>query len=179
MLAQVCGVLSMAASVCSMQFKKRKMILTALFCLNLFAALNMVFLGSWAAAGVSFFAILEMVVNYLFERKKKPTPNLVVGLYIVGIVAIGVATYEKALDVLAVAGATVFCFTILTKKEQNIRRLMFLNQLLWLVFDVAVGAYALAGSNVLTLISTAVAYARYSKNNKVGKRRRCRSGRKK
>ena len=49
-IAQIFGVLSMASSVCSMQFKKRKAILIALFCLNTFAALNMVFLGSLSAA---------------------------------------------------------------------------------------------------------------------------------
>ena len=162
-MAQVFGTLSMVASICSMQFKRRKVILGALLCLNLFAALNMVFLGSWVAAYVSFFAILEMVVNYLFERKKKEVPKGVVGIYVVCNVALGALTWTGVLDVLPILAAIVFCFSLLAKEEQNIRKLMFVNQLLWLIFDATAGAYALVASNVLTLISTSVAIYRYGK----------------
>ena len=62
-MAQVFGVLSMAASICSMQFKRRKVILVALLCLNLFAALNMVFLGLWAVAYIRY--------NRINKKRKK------------------------------------------------------------------------------------------------------------
>ena len=162
-IAQVFGALSMASSICSMQFKKRKSILVALFCLSIFAALNMIFLGSWSATYITFFGVLEMLINYLFERKKKEIPKFVVAIYIMCNIALGVLTFEKALDVIPIVAAIVFCFTLLAKKEQNMRMLMFANQSLWLIFDVSVGAYVLAGSNVLTLISIAIAYNRYRK----------------
>ncbi len=165
-IAQFFGGLSIASSICSMQFKKRRTILIALFCLNFFAALNMVFLGSLSAAYISFFAIFEMLVNYLFERKKKDVPRWLVGIYIICNVALGLITFEKPIDVLPILAAIIFCFTISMKNEQNIRKLMFLNQCLWLVFDVAVGAYLLVGSNLFTLISTAIAYYRYGKKTR-------------
>lgn len=165
-IAQVFGALAMASSICSMQFKKRKTILIALLCLNVFSALNMVFLGSLSAAYITFFAIFEMLVNYLFERKGKTTPKYIVGLYVIGNIVIGALTFAKPLDVIPIVAAIIFCFTILTKNEQNIRKLTFLNQCLWLVFDICVGAYVLVCSNVLTLVSTAIAYYRYDKKSK-------------
>ena len=147
-----------------MQFKKRKLILMALFCLSIFAALNLIFLGSWSATYITFFGILEMFINYLFERKKKEVPRFVVGIYIICNIVLGALTFEKALDVIPILAAIAFCFTILAKNEQNMRRLMFVNQTLWLIFDVAVGAYVLACSNILTLISIVIAYNRYSKS---------------
>lgn len=78
-VAQGFGALSMVSSICSMQFKKRKQILIALLCLSVFAALNLIFLGSLSAAYITLFAILEMLVNYLFERREKTVPRLVVG----------------------------------------------------------------------------------------------------
>lgn len=163
LIAQFFGGLSMASAICSMQFKKRKKILIALLCLNLFAALNLIFLGSFSAAYISFFAIIEIIINYLFERKKKPTPKIVVVFYIIGNLILSALTFSKPLDILSLLAALTFCFTILTKNEQDIRKLMFLNQTFWLIFDVFVGAYVLVGSNILTLISTAVAYCRYRK----------------
>ena len=160
-IAQIFGGLSIAASVCSMQFKNRKTILIALLCLNLFSALNLIFLGSFSAAYITLFAILEMIVNYLFERKKKSTPKPVVVLYILVYIALGALTFAKPLDLLPLLAAIIFCFTVLTKDEQNIRKLMFLNQSLWLIFDLSVGAYVLVGSNILTLVSTANALYRF------------------
>ena len=160
-IAQIFGGLSIAASVCSMQFKNRKTILIALLCLNLFSALNLIFLGSFSAAYITLFAILEMIVNYLFERKKKSTPKPVVVLYILVNIALGALTFAKPLDLLPLLAAIIFCFTVLTKDEQNIRKLMFLNQSLWLIFDLSVGAYVLLGSNILTLVSTATALYRF------------------
>ena len=171
-MAQVCGALSMVSSVCSMQFKRRRAILVALFCLNLFATLNMVFLKSWAAAYISGFAMVEMVINYGFERKRNPVPRWLVGVYVGVIVALGAVNFAGVMDALPILAATVFCFTILMRKEQNIRKMTLVNQGLWLVFDASVGAYALVVSNVLTIISTAVAYVRYRKKSKRGRRKR-------
>jgi hypothetical protein len=171
-VAQVFGVLSMVSSICSMQFKKRRAILVALFCLSMFAALNMIFLNSWSATYITFFGILEMLINHLFERKKKEVPKFVVGIYIICNIVLGVLTFEKVLDVIPILAATVFCFTLLAKKEQSMRKLMIINQSLWLVFDLSVGAYALACSNILTIVSTAIAFHRTSKEEKEAKAKR-------
>jgi hypothetical protein len=149
-----------------MQFKKRKNILIALLCLNLFAALNMIFLNSFSAAYITFFAILEMIINYFFECKGKEIPKSLVALYIICNIIIGSLTFTGPLDTIPIAAAIIFCFTILTKNEQNIRKLMFVNQCLWLIFDISVGAYTLVCSNILTLVSTAIAYYRYGKATK-------------
>ncbi len=164
-IAQIFGILGIIASVCSMQFKKRKNIFIALLLLNLFSALNFVFLGSWASAYVCFFAIFEMIVNYLYEKKKKTTPQVVVALYILINIALGMIAFSGPLDILPILCALVFCGTILMKKEQNIRKATIINQTLWLVFDLIVGAYFFAVSNILTLISTGIALYRYKRKN--------------
>ena len=170
-VAQVFGVLGVIASVCSMQFKKRKTIFVVLLLLNLFSALNFVFLGTFASAYICFFAILEMAINYLFERKKKPVPKIVVGIYIIINILLGAISFAGPLDLIPICCALIFCATLLTKKEQNIRKLMILNQTLWLVFDLVVGAYFFAVSNVLTIVSTVVALYRFSKKRVKKKKR--------
>ncbi|MBQ7202051.1 YgjV family protein [Candidatus Saccharibacteria bacterium] len=162
-IAQIFGVLGVIASVCSMQFKKRRQIFIALLLLNLFSALNFVFLGTFSSAYVCFFAVAEMLINHLFERKNKPVPKWVVGIYIIVNILLGAIAFTGPLDVIPIVCALIFCATLLTKNEQNIRKLMLLNQALWLVYDLTVGAYFFAVSNVLTIISTAIALYRFSK----------------
>lgn len=174
-IAQVFGILGIAANVSSMQFKKRKQILIALLFLNLFSALNFVFLGTWSSTYISFFAVAEMIINYLFERKNKPVPKLLVALYIVINILLGMLTFTGPLDIVPIICAIIFCITILLKDEQQIRFAMLINQCFWLVYDLSVGAYMFAVSNVLTIISISIAIIRYSKKNP----RRRNNGRKK
>ena len=165
-IAQVFGFLGIVANVSSMQFKRRKQILVALLFLNLFSALNFVFLGTWSSTYISFFAVLEMIINYLFERKKKPVPKVLVAIYILINILLGMLTFTGPLDIVPIICAIIFCITILLKNEQHIRLAMFINQCFWLVYDVSVGAYMFAVSNVLTMISISIAIYRYNRKPK-------------
>ena len=160
-VAQIFGILGIIASVLSMQFKKRKHILIALLLLNLFSALNFVFLGSLSSAYVCFFAIIEMIINYIFEKNNKDVSKGVICIYIIINIILGMISYKTLIDILPIACALLYCGTILTKKETNIRKLMLANQSTWLVFDIVVKAYTFSISNILTIISTLIAMKRY------------------
>ena len=162
-IAQFFGILGIIASVLSLQFKKRKHILIALFLLNLFSALNFLFLGAYSSTYICFFAELEMLINLIFEKKKKDVPIVVIGIYIVINIILGLFTYKSSLDILPILCAIIYCMTILTKKESNIRKLMFANQSTWLVYDIIVKAYMFSISNILTLISIIIAMFRYDR----------------
>lgn len=160
-VAQIFGILGIIASVLSMQFKKRKHILIVLLLLNLFSALNFVFLGSLSSAYVCFFAIIEMIINYIFEKNNKDVSKSVICIYIIINIILGMISYKTLIDILPIACALLYCGTILTKKETNIRKLMLVNQSTWLVFDIVVKAYTFSISNILTIISTLIAMKRY------------------
>ncbi len=160
-VAQIFGILGIIASVLSMQFKKRKHILIVLLLLNLFSALNFVFLGSLSSAYVCFFAIIEMIINYIFEKNNKDVSKSVICIYIIINIILGMISYKTLIDILPIACALLYCGTILTKKETNIRKLMLANQSTWLVFDIVVKAYTFSISNILTIISTLIAMKRY------------------
>ncbi|MBR3319674.1 YgjV family protein [Candidatus Saccharibacteria bacterium] len=162
-IAHVFGVLSTISSVCSMQFKKRKQIFTALLLLSVFAALNLIFLGSFSSAYITIFGAVELIINSLFERAKKPVPKIVIALYVIVNIVLGALNFNGWLDILPIICALIFCATLLTRNEQTIRKEMLTNQILWLIFDFSVGAYALVVSNILTIISTSIAIYRFSK----------------
>ena len=165
-IAQIFGVLGIIASVLSMQFKNRKHILITLFLLNLFSALNFLFLGNLTSSYVCFFAEIEMLVNYGFETRNKDVPKWVIGIYVIINIILGMLTYKSALDILPIVCALLYCGTILTKKEANIRKLMLGNQSVWLIFDLIVKAYTFSISNILTIVSTLIAMYRYDYSKK-------------
>ena len=166
-IAQMFGVLGIVFSVLSMQMKTKRNIMIMLLCLNLASALNFLFLDSVSGSLVCFFAVIETFINYLFDSKNKQVPFYIIVFYIVVNLILGISTYNYFLDIIPIACALLFCATVCTKNESKIRKLMFGNQTLWLVYDVIVKAYMFSISNILTLISIIIAFYRFDyKKNK-------------
>lgn len=164
-IAQIFGVCGIISSVLSMQMEKRKNIIIMLILLNLSSALNFLFLGSYTGSFISFFAILETFINYLFERKGKNVPIYVIMLYVIINIILGSLSFQTIMDILPIICSIIFCLTIYSKKESNIRKLMFINQVFWLVYDIYTKAYMFSICNILTMISVLIAIFRYDKKH--------------
>ena len=160
-IAQIFGILGIIFSVLSMQMNTKKRIMIMLLCLNLASALNFLFLNSLSGALVCFFGVIETFVNYLFDSKGKKVPLYVIAIYVVVNLALGISSYHGPLDILPIVCALLYCATVCTKKESNIRKIMFANQSIWLIYDIIVKAYMFSISNILTLISIIISYFRY------------------
>ena len=160
-IAQIFGVIGIIFSVLSMQMKTKKNIMIMLLCLNLASALNFLFLNSISGSLVCFFAVFETFVNYLFDSKNKKVPIYVIAFYVVVNLALGIYSYHSLIDIIPIACALLYCATVCTKKESNIRKEMFGNQTLWLIYDIIVKAYMFSVSNVLTLISIIISMIRF------------------
>ena len=160
-VAQIFGVLGIIFSVLSMQMKTKKNIMIMLLLLNLMSALNFLFLDSLSGSLVCFFAVFETFVNYLYDSKKKKVPIYIICFYVVVNIALGLSTYKGPLDIIPIVCALLYCATVCTKKESNIRKEMFCNQTLWLIYDIIVKAYMFSVSNILTLISIIISMIRY------------------
>ena len=160
-VAQVFGIIGIIFSALSMQMKTKRNIMIMLLCLNLASALNFLFLNSISGSLVCFFAVIETFVNYLFDSKNKIVPIYVVIFYVIVNLILGISTYHSLLDIIPIVCALLFCATVCTKKESAIRKLMFGNQSLWLVYDIIVKAYMFSISNILTLISIIIAFFRF------------------
>ncbi len=165
-LSQVFGITGIIFSVLSMQMKTKKNIMLMFLGLNLSSALCFLFLESYSGSLVCFFGIIETVINYIYDSKNKTVPLYVVAIYIIVNICLGLSTYHSLLDIIPIACALLYCATVCTKKESVIRKLMFGNQSLWLVYDIIVKAYMFSISNILTLISIIIAYFRYDYKGK-------------
>ncbi len=160
-IAQIFGVIGIIFSVLSMQMKTKRNIMIMLLCLNLASALNFLFLDSISGSLVCFFAVFETFVNYLFDEKNKKIPIYLIAFYVVVNLVLGISSYHSLIDIIPIVCALLYCATVCTKKESNIRKEMFGNQSLWLIYDIIVKAYMFSISNILTLISIVISMIRY------------------
>ncbi len=160
-VAQIFGVLGIIFSVLSMQMKTKRNIMIMLLCLNLASSLNFLFLNSISGSLVCFFAVFETFVNYLFDEKNKKVPIYLIAFYVIVNLALGISSYHSLIDIIPIACALLYCATVCAKKESIIRKEMFGNQSLWLIYDIIVKAYMFSISNILTLISIVISIVRY------------------
>jgi hypothetical protein len=170
-VAQIFGILGIIFSVLSMQMKTKKNIMIMLLGLNLASALNFLFLDSISGSLVCFFGAIETVINYCFDSKNKKIPLYIIAFYVIVNIGLGISSYHSPIDILPVICALLYCATVCVKRESNIRKLMFLNQTIWLIYDLIVKAYMFSISNILTIISIVISYFRfdYKKKEKNGK----------
>ena len=114
-IAQIIGILLIILNVISMQMKEKKNIVFTLLLINLLAAINLMMLGSYTGSIICFFAVIQIIINNIFERKEKEVPKVILGIYIIISIICGVITYKTIFDVLPIISSILFIFTSFQK----------------------------------------------------------------
>lgn len=167
-VAQFFGILVIVANVLSMQMKSKKQIIFMFILANLFSAINFILLQSYSGAIICSFAIIQTLINKIFEKKKVQVPRIVIGIYVVISIILGAITFNSFIDVIPVICSILYTMSIIQDKEKNIRRISLVNIILWIIYDVVCQAYTAAISDLLMTLSTLVGMYRldYKKNDK-------------
>lgn len=167
-VAQFFGILVIVANVLSMQMKSKKQIIFMFILANLFSAINFILLQSYSGAIICSFAIVQTLINKIFEKKKVQVPRIVIGIYVVISIILGAITFNSFIDVIPVICSILYTMSIIQDKEKNIRRISLVNIILWIIYDVICQAYTAAISDLLMTLSTLVGMYRldYKKNDK-------------
>lgn len=91
-------------------------------------------------------------INFFFNRKKKPIPLWLSGIYAIAFIAVNFVTEFTGATVIAIAACLTFVMSVIQDKGSMFRLWTLSNCLLWCVYDVAAGAYqSLFTHTVLTL----------------------------
>ena len=160
-IAQFFGVLVIIANVLAMQMKNKKQIIFMFILVNLFSAINFLLLESYSGALICGFAIIQILINKIFENKGVKVPKDIIGIYILISIVLGGITYTSCIDVLPIICSILYTLTILQEKESNIRKISLLNILLWIIYDIIIKAYTASVSDILMTISTLIGIYRF------------------
>ena len=154
LIAQLCGILSTVAAVLCVQAKTSGGVLLGQILANGFSGLSYGLLGSFAGAWVCILAsvhsILISFIRKLEDARQKKWVLVVSVVFAIAYVAGSVMTYTRWPDIISCVCALLFVLTIAQKDASGMRNVMLVSMSLWIVFDIAVGAY----SNVITHGST-------------------------
>lgn len=155
-IAQIMGIFSTAAAIMCVQARRAAFVLLGQFLANAFSGLSYGLLGSLSGAWICLLAALHSVLISLSNRKPDRQRNRMVRLisavftvaYLIG----SVVTYTRWTDLISAICALLFVVTVAQKEAGKMRNVMLVSMSLWVIFDIAVGAY----TNIITHASTIV-----------------------
>ena len=138
----------------SFQCKKRNNTLKMQIFANTFYTLEYIMLGAYAGVNNSIFGIARSILFYVCGKKKKKCPPYIAVIFITLVVIFGFISYTDIYSI-------IFFLSLYTEDMKLYRKVAAIASVLWIVYNIAVGAYVSVFDYTIELISSLVAIYRF------------------
>lgn len=163
-LAQVIGVIVAVISLSCVQFKDKRFILAGQFFNNFLFGVSWALLGGLSGAWICLLASVQLLILHFVDksqpqvvfRRKLIVTAIFASAYITGTCIV----YKGWPDIVVCTCAMLFSLSIIQRNASRMRSVMFCNTILWIIYDLALGAYANMITHCLTIISLITAKLR-------------------
>ena len=115
--------------------KNMKLILLLVFLANALVATSYFLTGAFNGAASCAVGALQTIINYFFERKEKPIPKWLIGIYALSFTAANLLVFSKIADIIALLAALMFVMGISVKDGKRFRLWTLINTVLWVLYD--------------------------------------------
>lgn len=156
-IAQILGLVATVTSMSVYQFKNEKIILMGQFLTNLLMAINFGLLGGLSGAWICMVAAVETILIYVVNKKcnekKKLIKNIIVIVFVAIYIVGTIITFKSWPDIMVCVCAMLYTASIVQENSGKIRKVMFFNASLWIIYDITIGAWTGIITHGLTLAS--------------------------
>ena len=160
-MAHILGILAVATFLWCFQLKSRKNIILVNLISRMLYILQYVLLGAFEGATLDF---MGFATSFFAQHKDKPFIKKYFKVIVVGVnillIIVGLALYENIYSLFAILGIVFEVTALWLTKEKNIRLLSLAAAPMWLVYNLANGAYFSNFGNVFVMISIGIAMYR-------------------
>lgn len=165
-LTQFVGIIAFLFFISSIQLKdKGKLLIFQLFA-NLFYALQYILLNVVVAGSMNILSVFRCFILFLYAKKKKNPPKVILVLFIFLIISIGIFTYESYLSIIPIGITLLYTISTFQDDMKSIRVLFIIAAIFWIIYNLSVGAYTALIGNAFELTSGIVSIIRYRNKNK-------------
>lgn len=164
-IAQILSFIAMVINMVAVQLKTKKQILLTIVLSNLLFIISYILLKAYVGAITCGIVAIEIIINTILEDKGKKTPNLLIFIYLIIAIIIGITTFKRLADLLPMIASISFVLTLIQSKEREVRLLILVNLISWIIYDCFVAAYLAGISDLFVISSTITAIYRYDIKN--------------
>lgn len=172
MTATVAWILSAVTTVLGIiePFNKKMVgILIFNFAGNFLVAINYLIVGGEDAAvgtAICLVACVQVFINAYFAYKEKKIPTWLLITYLVVFLGVNILAYKAWFDLLALAAAVCYVFSISQQKPAVYRILYCANSALWILYDFMAGVYQNLATHIALTVFTLVSMYVYEGKEK-------------
>ena len=159
-LSQIFGFLVFLFVFASAQTKNMKNALLCQIGCNGFGMLSYVLLGGFSGCGIYLVATAQSAIFYFIRKAGKEAPKWLNPVVIAAYILCSVATFKGWLDVVPMIAAVLCAIGLSQTKPANYRIVLLLNGIIWIIYDVFVGAYTMLASHIITVGSALLGIVR-------------------
>ena len=153
-LSYVASLLGTFFGVCAPFGRKMGTALVLIFLSNATIGTSYLLVGGSGGAAIAIVAGVQLIINYLFQAKRKRIPSYLVAVHILAFLVINLFTYRVWYDSLAFIAAVLFVVCVVQDNVKRYRLIYFSNAVVWIVYDCLAGAYGNLISHMVLMIST-------------------------
>lgn len=159
----VISILSILLYVMSVQFKKKKSILTTQIFASFCYSIVYIIKGAYSGASIELLEQLKNIIFIKIEEKKKKIPIFILGIFIFILVFVSFIFYDGILSLLPLLINILLFVSTYFKNPKYIRYIMFVAGGLWALYNIYVGAYIIVIGNILEMVSAVISIIKYRK----------------
>ena len=164
--AQIVGTVAVVIMFCSYLKTTKAKYLFLQILSNIFYATQFFLLGAFSATGICIITIFKSVVFYIYESKNKKIPIWSLILFELITIAFGIYIYTGFNSMLPIIIACIVTYTTWQKKLDITYFSITVTSIVWVVYNLSVGAYAVIIGNVIELIASLSGLYKLSKVRK-------------
>lgn len=144
-----------------------KLILLLVFLTNVFLAVSYILSGAFNGAVSCAVGAAQSIINYFFQRKGKPIPRWLIGIYGAAFLVVNLLVLSKLADVLAILAAMAFVLEISQKNGKLFRMWKAVNAVLWILYDLVTLSFGPLSTHAIQLGSTVAGMILHDKKKNV------------
>ena len=165
-LAQILAVVAFGLDTLAMQCKKKSGILIMGIASNMTYALEYAFLGAWTGAISLAIGTVRNITYFIFDKKGLKPNIYVLVIFISLLIGAGVYTWENVSSLLPMVGLILWTVVSWQDNTKWMRVAEIMICIMWIVYDIFVGAYAGCLTEFIILSSATIGLFRHDRKKK-------------
>lgn len=162
-IAQAIGPITTVLSIVSAQMKSITAILITELAANFLTAMSYILLGGISGSYICLTACVQTIISFVFAKKKRKVPKAITALFLVCYIAVSLLAYRTPMDILPCFCALAFALSVAQSNAKGYRFFMTISAVLWIAYDILVGAWGMLITHGLLLGSLIIAFIRQGK----------------
>ena len=166
-LIQTIGIVAFILFVYSLQKKDKKEILFYQLLANILYAIQYISLGAYIAGILNVVTVTRCFIYYKYEKDKKEIPLFILITYILIIILVSIFTVDSYISILPSIINIIYIVSTWQKNTMVLRLSFMVAAILWIYYNLTVGAYTAIIGNIFEIISILYACIKLNRKNNI------------